>query len=496
VIILSSESMSEVIARVHSDLSSGSWTKSRKPMDLYDHYMKRFMRSTKITTAPPTPASNKLAIRAVLTADQETGQPRIRGRVMHELSEVGLALMRELPKGQISHRSRPANLASGRLQMNEMVRRVTKVRANKTNLDQFSVPTNISEEILSIKRDAVLSRIEFDADWISHYVTEHKDSSIVPGIKWEGLPDPHTDSHFWKDIMDEVKAGLELALDGEHHFDAPLNIGARMRADQQVEPDVESYDLDVTRTRIVTFHSALSSVFAFMPKKKDFYKDVFNGCLDVFNMSNNVLFPPVHGGEVYLAAAEGLHDGESVDIVLGDDFNRYRKGVQYAYDGANWETQVGSILGEPFYGTKTHFGGVSHVPSGVFDTTLDDTIATLWVASQFLDDKGQVELPEIMEREKADEDVNFMLGLRYLDDALYPRLQGLKLAQDKATATVTLPRGRLLELDNDYSEDQSIRWYLGYHGVNIEGESLLSQLAQIDGNDWKSGTVDQVIAAQ
>ena len=491
---MSSILMSEVIERVQSGVSSASWTKSPVPMDLYDHYMKRFARSTKITTAGPTPASNRLAIRATLTADFETGQPRIKGRVLHELSDYGKALMKELPKGQISHRSRPANLASSRLQMNEMQRRVSKVRANKDNLAQYSVPSNISEEILSVKRDAVLSRIKFDADWISKYISEHKDSSVVPGIKWSGLPDPHTDKGFWLDFMDTAKAGLELALDGEHRFDTPLNIGARMRADQAVEADITEYDLDITRTRIVTFHPSLSTTFAFMPDKKDFYKDVFNACLDVFDISSNVLFPPVHGGEVYLAAAEGLHDNEPVDIVLGDDFNRYRGGIQYAYDGANWETQVGTLLGPAFEGTKTYFGGVPHVPSGVFDTTLDDTIATLWVAAKFLDDKGQVELPDIMEREKADEDVNFMLGLRYLDDPLFPRLQGLKLAQDKATAITTLPRGRLLELENSYTDDQSLRWYLGYHGVNVEGDSLLSSLSAVDGNDWRSGTVDQVIA--
>ena len=485
--------MSEVIERVQSELSSASWTKEQAPMDLFDHYMKRFSRSTKITTAPPTPAVKRLAIKATLTADPLVGQPRIKGKILHELSEYGKLLMKELPTGQITHRSRPANLASGRLQMNEMQRRVSKARANRDNLTAYSVPSNISEEILSVKRDAVLSRIKFDPDWVSHYISEHKDSSVAPGIKWSGLPDPHKDKGFWLDFMDQVKAGLELALDGEHHFNHPLNVGARMRADQSVEPGMTEYELDITRTRIVLFQTSLSAVFAFMPEKKMFYKDVFEACLDVFDISSNVLFPPVHGGEVYLAAAEGLHDNEPVDIVLGDDFNRYRGGVQYAYDGANWETQVGSLLGKPFEGTKTYFGGLSHVPSGVFDTTLDDTIATLWVAGKFLDEKGQVELPDIMEREKADEDVNFMLGLRYLDDPLKPRLQGLKLAQDKATAIQTLPRGRLLELENEYSEDQELRWYLGYHGVDIHGESLLETFKSIDGNDWLSGVTDQIV---
>jgi len=459
-----------------------------------DHYMRRFRRGTRITTGPPSPAVDRLAIRAELTADPESGQPRIKGKVIHQLSDWGERLMKELPPGQIIHRSRPANLASSRLQMNEMTRRVTKMRENYQNLLQFSVPTSISEELLSIKRDATLSRIKFDPDWISHYMTEHKDSSVAPGIKWAGLPDPHKDTSFWLDFMDQVKAGLEQALSGETHFDTPLNIGARMRADQAVEPGMTEYDLEITRTRIVTFTCALSAVFAFMPEKKEFYRDMFEGCLDVFDISENVMFPPVHGGEVYLAAAEGLKDNESNVIVLGDDCNIYHKGEQLAYDGANWETQVGTILGAPFHGTKTRFGGFSHVPSGVFDTTLDDTIATLWVYGKFLDNTGNIEIPNVFEREKKDEDVNFMLGLRYMDDPTRPRLQGLKLVRDTATSTEILPRGRLLELQNKYDDEQSLRWYLGYHGETIDGESILDLLSPIDGNDWKSGTVDQVIA--
>ena len=481
--------------RILSGLSSGTWTLGT-PIDRYDSMQKRFLRQTKLTTSTPTPAVDKLIINATLTADPLTGQPRIRGRVMHELSEIGEALMRELPPDQIGHRSRPATLASGRLQMNELTKRVTGIKNNALNLSQYSVPTNISEELLSIKRAAVMPRLTIDHDWMRKYINEHKDSSIVPGVKWGGLPDPSSAPSFYKEWFDIVKAGLEQALDGKHRFDTEFNFGMRARADQAVEVEVIDYELDITRTRIVTFHPCLSTVFLFMPDKKNMYKDVFVRTLDLFDYNRHVMFPPVDGGEVYLAAAEGIHDGEDVDIVLGDDLNRYIKGKQYAYDGANWETQVGTILGEPFYGTKTYFGGHYHVPSGVWDTTLDDTLATLWVGSQFLDNKGEVEIENVMEREKADEDVNFMLGLRYLDNPLEPRLQGLKLTTDKATSSVTLPRGRMLELTNSYSEDQSIRWYLGYHGTTIDGDSILDLMRGIDGNEWRSGAVDQIISGE
>jgi len=481
--------------RILSDLSSASWTLGT-PVDQWDTMRKRFLRQTKLTTSTPTPAVDRLMIQATLTADPISGQPRIKGTVMHELSEWGEMLMKELPEDQIGHRSRPATLASGRLQLNELSKRTTGIKNNYQNLLQYSVPSNISHELLSIKRGAILPRLQIDHDWIRHYISEHKDSSVTPGVKWGGLPDPDSDPSFYREWFEIVKAGLELALDGEHRFDAEFNFGMRARADQAVSANVISYDLEITRTRIVTFKPSLSTVFLFMPDKKNMYKDIFERTLDLFDYNRNVLFPPVHGGEVYIAAAAGLHDNEDVDIILGDDCNRYINGTQYAYDGANWETQVGTILGEPFYGTKTYFAGHYHVPSGVFDTTLDDTLATMWVASQFLDDKGQVEIENVMEREKADEDINFMLGLRYKDNALEPRLQGLKLTTDKATSSVTLPRGRMLELTNSYSEDQSLRWYLGYLGTTVDGESILDLMEPIDGNDWRSGVVDQVISGE
>lgn len=487
--------LEKVKDRVLSGLSSASWTKGQ-PLDTLDMQRRHYLRQTKITTAPPTPASDRLIIQATLTAEETLGAPRIRGRVIHQLSEWGERLMKELPADQIGHRSRPANLASGRLQINELTKRVNGIRSNYQNLLQYSVPSNIADELLAIKREAMLPRFQFDADWISHYISEHKDSSIVPGVKWGGLPDPHKDTAFWLEWLDHIKAGMELALDGEHRFNSEFNYGMRSRADQATERDQVEYDLDITRTRIVTFHPALSSGFCFMPDKKGMYKDVFEETMDLFDINRNLLFPPVHGGEVYLAAANGLYDGEDVDIVLGDDYNMYRNGQQFAYDGANWETQVGTILGEPFRGTKTHFGGFDHVPSGVIDTTLDDTLASMWVAAKFLPEDGSRNIENVFERETLDENVNFMLGLRYSDDPLRPRLQGVKLAQDKAGSTVQLPRGRMLELTNSYSEEQSLRWYLGYLGDTIDGDSILDLLAPIDGDDWKSGTVDQVIAGE
>jgi hypothetical protein len=122
-------------------------------------------------------------------------------------------------------------------------------------------------------------------------------------------------------------------------------------------------------------------VFAFVPDKKGYYEEVLSGVMDVMEINDHVITPMTHGGEVYGAASNALKDNSDLVICLGDDVNIFRGGKQLCYDGVNWETQVGTILGKPFHGSKTYFGGMYHVPSGVYDTSLDDSIASLWVYS-------------------------------------------------------------------------------------------------------------------
>jgi len=351
---------------------------------------------------------------------------------------------------------------------------------------------------LAVKRQATLSALKLDKAYLKHYISEHKDSSVLPGLKWSMLPDPDEDLGFWRKCLDLIRHNLETyALTGDYKYDKSFNLGARSRADQSVHPDQWSYDLEVTRTRVVLFNPQLSMVGAFMPDKPKWYSQIINACVQEFGLNDHLLFPPRDGGEVYLAAAEALNDKENATIVLGDDLNFYKGGVQYALDGSNWESSVGTILGPPFYGTKTYFGGFYHVPSGVFDTTLDDTIATLWVRSQLSDEdlmKGGV--PRIMETATEDQELNFMLGLRYVDDPLLPRLQGLKLMVDKATGTRVIPRGGVLEVESKYSEDQRERWYWAYHGLTPEGTPILHNLAQIAPKDWRSGMVTDLVMNQ
>jgi len=356
-------------------------------------------------------------------------------------------------------------------------------------LTSISLPESIAEEICKIKKNALLKRFKMDDKTIAKYVKEHEKSSIIPGVKWGALP---AEKSWWTEYYNTMKGYIE---DGyfSGNWNAPFNFGGRQRADQQVEKGEIHYDLEVTRTRVVMFHPALSSTFMFVPDKQGFYKEVWDSVLDVFEINDHVMCPFVHGGAVYGQAAASLKDGEKSVIVLGDDVNIYQGGKQYAFDGVNWETQVGTILGKPFHGSKTFFGGMYHVPSGVYDTSLDDTIASLWVYSQNNDLVEGVNINGIMEREEMDEKTNFMLGLSYAEDPLAPRLQGLKLTVDKADKSLPLPQGRNLEIKSKYEEDVIERWYLAYHGTTPTGGTLLDFLETIKPEDFRGGEISDMI---
>ena len=475
---------------VLSQLSTVQWT-TGTPNDQLMEYKAKAIRSTRVSTAGPTAGSDQVLMSAKLTADI-SGNPIIQGRATHRLSQWGRRLMDELPENQITWRSRPATLMSNRLQLNELNRRVDNAKANMPILDSISLPDSIAAEITSIKKDALLKRLKFDQDTLTKYIKEHEKSSIIPGLKW-GQLDPD-DRPFWMKYYNTLKGFYEQDVFSGNAFNSPFNFGSRQRNDQSVEPHKVHYDLEVTRTRIVMFKPALSSVFAFVPDKTGFYEEVINGAMDVMGINDHFITPLTHGGQVYGQAAECLADGKDAVICLGDDVNIYKNGTQYAFDGVNWETQVGTILGKPFHGSKTYFGGMYHVPSGVFDTSLDDTLASMWVYSQHREmmRDGQ-EIPGIMEREASDEEVNFMLGMRYSDDPHRPRLQGLKLTMDKSDANVPMPVGRNLELVSTKKEDESERWYLGYHGTTPDGGTLLDFLTKISADDFKGGEVAEWI---
>jgi len=354
------------------------------------------------------------------------------------------------------------------------------------------LPTKLQEELISIKKSAFMKALKIDKKHILKYQKERERRSVLPGLKWGQLD--MDDNHMVSEWFNIIKDYAENYYFSGHHFDTPLNFGGRQRESQKVERGQTHYDLEVERTRVVQFHPALSTPFLFMPNKAQMYDDVITAALDVMDFNEHFITPLRDGGSCYGAMSEGLKGNEDSIIMLGDDANILRGGKHYAYDGVNWESQVGTILGPAFHGTKTYFGGISHVPSGVWDTSLDGTLANMWCLKANADKIAAGENIEgILEREPADEEVAFMLGLRYVDDPDYPRLQGLKLSVDKPDASRILPAGRNVEVVAKYDEDTITRWYLGYKGTTIDGGSLLDFLEPITPENFRGGEIQELV---
>jgi hypothetical protein len=492
------ESTAELVERVLSKSSSVQWIEpSETPVDQYETYLRNMTsRRAKIQTYGTSPASDELIVWSRFSAN-ELGQQTIVGEAKHILSPIGKRLMTNLPLNQISHRSRPYGVASFRLEVNELNRRITKAKENLPVLRTLALDGSASAEIASIKRDALLKRIKWDDKCWEKYVREHKDSSIVPGVKWASLMDDESivDSSFKAAWTEMHKSAFQDHILTDQMWDSPFDLGLRARTGEQVQPGETDYVIDENRTRIVNFHMPASTLYSVVPDKTGMMDEIFTNVMDVFDINTQVMFPPVHGGEVYGAAAEALTHGEKMLIVLGDDLNVYQKGEQFAYDGVNWETQVGTLMGDHNRGTKTFFGGMWHLPSGVWDTTIDGSIATLSVFSQMEDEiLAGTDISGVMERELMDEEVNFMLGLRYADDPMRPRLQGIKLTVDRKEQSFDLPRGKTRQLGNKYSEDEAQRWELAYYGTTLEGGSLLHFLEDIRPEDFRGGS-EQITGA-
>lgn len=350
------------------------------------------------------------------------------------------------------------------------------------------MPTDVSEAVNTIIVDATKRHLMFNPDHISKYIKDHEESSVMPGVKWKTLPDPYTDdgARFWRLCIEEFKRIMDMVEDNPTHYPKnPLFVGGRARPEEQTQKDVWEYEFASMRSRIVMFTPHLSMTLVGIPKKKEWYAEIWDAVKRLFGAPDYVMFPPVDGGQVYKAISDALKDGTTVLIILGDDFTLVHKGRFFAWDGGNWEQFVPSILGEHSNWYSTSFAGLRTLPSGVFLTSLSGSIAMLWLGMQVLkQSEGNREVPGVFERETADENIKFMLGLRYGDDPEFPRLQGLKLSIDNATRTVPFKSGNWTAVKSKYSTQESLSWYNAYHGLMLDGRSLLEPFQAVQPEDY------------
>jgi len=267
------ESTAELLERILSKSSSVKWiTQSETPIDQMDNYIRAMTgRGSKIQAYGTSPASDQVRMWARFSANS-AGQQTIVGEAQHQLSPIGERLMRNLPLNQIGWRSRPYGVMSFRLEVNELTRRVRKAEQNMKMLRTLSLPGSMSEEILAIKREALLKRIQWSDDTWKKYVAEHKNSFIVPGVKWGALQEKEdeptlVDGAFRNDWLEMHKAAFQDHILTDQQWDIPFDLGGRARTSAQVEPYQHNYVIDENRTRIVNFHMPASTLSYVVPDK-------------------------------------------------------------------------------------------------------------------------------------------------------------------------------------------------------------------------------------
>ena len=424
--------------------------------------------------------------------------------------EPGLkAVIKDLPEWQREHRSRKVSLAFTRGQAFELNRRATNVRLNMDKLKQMQLTDDMSRMTAEVQAEAFLKYSTVDPVWINKYIKEHEDSSVQRGTKWPVLGDASVHRATWQKILDIHRSRCEDVLDGKMFGMSPnfaLNMGSRQRYNGD---PVEQFPEDwihagaIERSRVVLFHEALSTHFAFMPKenKPKYYKDTVMNALDLMELDLPARYvcPLWDGGDVYHYAADAFQGGSPVIIGLGDDYNYIdESGQLHAIDGSTWDSNAGVINGPGHHWMTTRFGGHNSVPSGVIKTTTDDQIAMANTIAKLeakagrrvdqMDGDNQYLLDGIAGFEQADADFKFILGLTYNlpDGPDYPGICGIKLMEDSADTFRPLIEGRTLDLKRTDDPNALLSHQSAFYGRSIDNDSLLSLMGKVDAEDWIS----------
>jgi len=375
-------------------------------------------------------------------------------------------LINQIEPWQITHRSRTAVIAASPLRVAENRQRLSNIQEWLPTYEGYSLSDSESLTLYNLVLDRTLEYLEFNTDWIAHYIKEHIGSSLGNGFKWKDTLSMSNDE--WKGIYDSTRSNIELLKQHPGEFlDIVFNHGLRARS-PEMDEFKSSYSGEVERTRIVMFHQYLSLWNVFIPNKKDWYAKILSEVEDMFNVQPDIFYPYVEGGEIYLRASELLSDGYTL----------------HAYDGKSWESGVGIILGKAFRPMMAYLRGTYVLPSGIAATSLLGTIASVIVnkkANGFMivlgDDqnhlvkgrlKGIPRVPWISEQ-PMDSKTQTILGASFWKPEA-PRLTGLKVMSDRADKALPLILGdgpRTITSEPSRNPRERAAWigmFLGFYG--------------------------------
>lgn len=396
-------------------------TYTTEPIDYTTAYENDWANRKSGTVMPPSPGVDEYTIWYSLEQDILYYKLTVKWR------PATLWLAKQLPEWQIVNRSRTAVISASPLRVYENRKRLNSAIGWSDKLKQQSMTERESHEIFQIKMDTTLKYLEFDEEYIAHYIREHSTSSIGEGYRWGQMTSLSTEE--WSTFFESTKRNIELLSQNEgRYYDKIWRTGVRARS-PGMEHFGNTFKGEIDRSRVITFDVIRSSPNVFIKNKKSWYGEILSKTEDVLDVKPKVYYPYVEGGRIYTIASDLFKDGYTF----------------YARDGKSWDASAGIILGPSFRPELIYMRGISIIGTGAFDTSLDVTIANLANSRNMIgeiimlgDDNNQFvngstgfkDVPWV-EEQAADTKYKYILGVSFAD-ADKPTLMGLKAMSDRA----------------------------------------------------------------
>jgi hypothetical protein len=392
-------------------------------------------------------------------------------------------LVKHIEPHQVWHRSRIIALAIDALRTNEMQRRVSKITDGINDYRKAACKDRESHEINQIVLEETKKHMHLNYEHIHKYIMDHKRSSLGGGgFKWRmALEMPRSE---WDEVRQILFENIELMQTHPTWYVSNYpRTGERARS-ASLEAVSTHYDVDIDRTRIITFGNFMSLYTVFIVDKASWYQTVLTKCLDLLQPSGDYYFPYMEGGNIYQIFSD-LHKTDE---------------PYHAYDGRTWDAGAGIILGPYMNCFMVPIGGVPQVASGQSHTSMNGTIATV-IASRNLngvkcvlgDDcahygRDQIKT-NVLELEPSDTKYKYNLGLTYAVDPDRPRISGMKITKDRGIDMISVNTMEFYELEGVYGGKHSREERVAHAGMYLGqfgSGTLLDRIKKLPPNNWKN----------
>jgi hypothetical protein len=436
------------------------------PIDYGSDYYNSWITRQNGTIMPPSPGVQGYILNYDFAGNELAFELRVEWR------EVAKWLFRTIPSWQVTHRSRTAVIAASPLRVPEDMKRNARVMDWMPTFSEFSLDDSASETVYDLVLGKTLEYLDFNKQWISHYITEHEASSMGGGFHWRDTFSMSEDQ--WRKVFDLTVEFVEkLRANPGKFLNIQYNSGLRARS-PSADNFSDVYTGIIDRSRIINFHAALSIWNVFLPNKKDWYADILHEVESLFSVTPTIHYPFTEGGGIYLTVSELFHS----------DLNFK------AMDGKSWDGSVGVILGNAFKPLLLYSHGLYTLGSGIALTSLLGTIANVIVnrkregemvilgddMNYWFKRETRINVPWI-EEEIGDTRSRSILGAAFFDPDK-PVTTGLKVMSDRADKAKPLnltDRMGMIPVSVKRDPREVSIWagmYLGWYG----DDTLINQL--------------------